>query len=228
MLDHNKIDDDKLFKYISFKLNKLDNDFSIEELKRINEVFINLDEMSNDVFNDIIKLKNLESIIIKNGSLYKEDINKLLSLNYLCKLSFDNVFLEEIDFSKFNIIELTIIKCNINDFSFINKSNAITKLSLVNCDININNFDNLNELDYLDLSGSNVNNNFNINNITIKELYIDNCNINNLTFISKLINLKRLSIDKEQYDNNKNLVDELEKKGVLVLYNNMVEFRWDE
>lgn len=228
MLDHNKIDDDKLFKYISFKLNKLDNDFSIEELKRITEVFINLDEMSNDVFNDIIKLKNLESIIIKNGSLYKEDINKLLSLNYLCKLSFDNVFLEEIDFSKFNIIELTIIKCNINDFSFINKSNAITKLSLVNCDININNFDNLNELDYLDLSGSNVNNNFNINNITIKELYIDNCNINNLTFISKLINLKRLSIDKEQYDNNKNLVDELEKKGVLVLYNNMVEFRWDE
>lgn len=228
MLDHNKIDDDKLFKYISFKLNKLDNDFSIEELKRITEVFINLDEMSNDVFNDIIKLKNLESIIIKNGSLYKEDINKLLSLNYLCKLSFDNVFLEEIDFSKFNIIELTIVKCNINDFSFINKSNAITKLSLVNCDININNFDNLNELDYLDLSGSNVNNNFNINNITIKELYIDNCNINNLTFISKLINLKRLSIDKEQYDNNKNLVDELEKKGVLVLYNNMVEFRWDE
>lgn len=228
MLDHNKIDDDKLFKYISFKLNKLDNDFSIEELKRITEVFINLDEMSNDVFNDIIKLKNLESIIIKNGSLYKEDINKLLSLNYLCKLSFDNVFLEEIDFSKFNIIELTIIKCNINDFSFINKSNAITKLSLVNCDININNFDNLNELDYLDLSGSNVNNNFNINNITIKELYIDNCNINNLTFINKLINLKRLSIDKEQYDNNKNLVDELEKKGVLVLYNNMVEFRWDE
>ncbi len=228
MLDHNKIDDDKLFKYISFKLNKLDNDFSIEELKRITEVFINLDEMSNEVFNDIIKLKNLESIIIKNGTLYKEDINKLLSLNYLCKLSFDNVFIEEIDFSKFNIIELTIIKCNINDFSFINKSNVITKLSLVNCDININNFDNLNELDYLELSGSNVNNNFNINNITIKELYIDDCNINDLTFINKLINLKRLSIDKEQYDNNKNLVDELEKKGVLVLYNNMVEFRWDE
>ena len=184
--------------------------------------------MSNEVFNDIIKLKNLESIIIKNGTLYKEDINKLLSLNYLCKLSFDNVFIEEIDFSKFNIIELTIIKCNINDFSFINKSNVITKLSLVNCDININNFDNLNELDYLELSGSNVNNNFNINNITIKELYIDDCNINDLTFINKLINLKRLSIDKEQYDNNKNLVDELEKKGVLVLYNNMVEFRWDE
>ena len=62
-------------------------------------------------------------------------------------------------------------------------------------------------------------------NITkLEELYIDNTNINSFNFLNNLSHLKRISIDEKQYSNNKDLFDNLIKKDILVLNENMVEF----
>ena len=55
-------------------------------------------------------------------------------------------------------------------------------------------------------------------------MYIDNTNISNFTFLNDLPNLKRISIDENQYNNNKELFNNLMKKNILILNENMVEF----
>lgn len=82
----------------------------------------------------------------------------------------------------------------------------------------------LNHLKYLQISYLNIVDNKDININTLEELYIDNTNISNFDFLNNLSNLKRVSIDKSQYNNNKELFNNLVRKNILVLNENMVEF----
>ena len=82
----------------------------------------------------------------------------------------------------------------------------------------------LKNLKYLQLSYSNIIDNNYLNLDKIEELYIDNTNINKFDFLNKFKNLRIVSIDKNQYYNNKDFFDNLSKNNVLVLEENMIEF----
>nr|MCR4581309.1 hypothetical protein [Bacilli bacterium] len=62
---------------------------------------------------------------------------------------------------------------------------------------------------------------------TIEELYIDNTNITNFDFINNLTSLKRLSIDENQYNNNKELFNKLMNNNILILNENFGGFGGD-
>ena len=82
----------------------------------------------------------------------------------------------------------------------------------------------LNHLKYLQISYSNIIDNAELNINTLEELYIDNTNINNFSFLNSLLHLKRISIDENQYVNSKKLFCNLMNRNILVLNENMVEF----
>ena len=88
----------------------------------------------------------------------------------------------------------------------------IEKLNMLNC------------LKYLQISYSNIIDKTELNINTLEELYIDNTNINSFSFLNNLLHLKRISIDEKQYINNKYLFDNLIKRNILVLNENMIEF----
>ena len=82
----------------------------------------------------------------------------------------------------------------------------------------------LNKLKYLQISYSNIIDNDSLNDSLLEEIYIDNTNINDFNFLNNLSNLKRVSIDETQYNSNKELFNNLTKKNILVMNENMVEF----
>ena len=101
---------------------------------------------------------------------------------------------------------------------------VLEELSIINGTIEIEKLNLLNYLKYLQISYSNIIDNKDITINTLEEIYIDNTNIFNFDFLNNLLNLKRISIDENQYNNNKELFNNLMKKNVLVLNENMVEF----
>ncbi|MBQ6323408.1 MAG: hypothetical protein IJI22_01075, partial [Bacilli bacterium] len=100
----------------------------------------------------------------------------------------------------------------------------LEELSIINGTIEIEKLNMLNHLKYLQISYSNITDSTELNISTLEELYIDNTNINNFNFLNSLLNLKRISIDENQYINNKELFNNLIKRNILVFNENMVEF----
>ena len=82
-------------------------------------------------------------------------------------------------------------------------------------------------LRYLQISYSTVTDLVELNVESIEELYIDHSNLHHLNFLLQLPNLKRLSIDEKQYNNNLDTIEKIKSRNVLVLEDNMVEFGGD-
>lgn len=225
------INNENLANYIMFKLDKIDNKFTEEELNNIYEVVINYNDENDDsstFLNELKKLKNLRSITLRNGYIYNNDYNIFHSLSNLFELIFDNCEFEGFEsFSLLNLKSLSLINCKIDDFSFINDFKALEELTIVNGNVGINKINSFNKLRYLQLSYSNIIDNDDINISTLEELYVDNTNIYNFEFVNNLSNLKKISIDKKQYNANIDLFESLMKKNILILNENMVEFDGD-
>ena len=85
----------------------------------------------------------------------------------------------------------------------------------------------LNHLKYLQISYSNITDNVDLNINSLEELYIDNTNISSFYFLNNLSKLKRISLDENQYNDNKELFNNLMQKNILILNENMVEFGGD-
>ena len=102
--------------------------------------------------------------------------------------------------------------------------NELKSLSIVNGVISIEGINKLKKLQYLQLSYSTILDIDAIDLPHLKELHIDNTNIYDVSIISELYELERLSISEEQYIENKDYYSNLSKKGIIVLNENMVEF----
>ena len=86
----------------------------------------------------------------------------------------------------------------------------------------------MNNLKFLQLSYSTVHNEFDISLSLLEELYIDNTNVNNLSFLLKLHNLHKLSISDDQFEKNKEVINELLKKDVKVYNENIIQYERDD
>ena len=222
------VKNENLANYIMFKLDKLDNNFTEQELNQITEVVIDYNDESESSFaflEELTKLKGLKSITLRNGYIFNDNYNIFLNLNNLSEFVFENCEFENADLiASLKLKSLSLINCKIENYSFINIFENLEELSIINGIIEIKKINNLKHLKYLQLSYSNIVKNANLNIDKLEELYIDNTNIDNFNFLNNLLNLKRISIDKKQYKTNKRIFDDLMKNNILVLNENMVEF----
>ena len=202
-----EINDKEISDYLMFKLDKIDNSFTIDELKQIKELVIDL---YNSDIAVLVKLNNIHDLTIRNGSLSNDDFKFILNLENLNSICFENCEIENADLiASLNINSLEIINCNLNNFKFINLIINLSELTIINENIDIEIINKIENLKYLQISHSNIIGDNIINNKNIESLYIDHTNIRNLDFIKDLNSLKLLSIDYKQYQENKELIDKL-------------------
>ena len=222
------IENKNLANYIMFKLDKIDNGFTEEELNEILEVVIDYNNEANSSFaflEELSKLKNLKTITLRNGYIFNDNYNIFLNLNNLSEFIFENCEFENADLiASLKLKSLSLINCKIESYSFVNVLENLNELSIVNGILEIEKLNMLKCLKYLQISYSNIIDNKLLNIDTLEELYIDNTNISNFVFVNNLSNLKKISIDEGQYNNNKEIFRNLMEKNILVLNENMVEF----
>lgn len=221
------INNENLANYVMFKLNKIYNSFTHEEIDKINELVIDCQEEMDvpSLFKELLKFRNLKKLTIRNGYIYNYVYNILLNLKLLKELNFENCeFDKESLMIALNIYELSLVNCKITDYSFVSCFLDILKLDVINGTIKLSNINTLKKLNYLNLSYSHINLDDTLFLDNITHLYIDNTNIKKLDFINNLPNLKELRIDESQYNNNLELIASIKEKKILVLNEFMIEY----
>lgn len=223
------IDNRELANYLMFKLDKLENAFSKEELEQVEELVLNpcdINEEYHELDLDILKyFKNLKNISFSNLLITDFDFENLYKMPNLTSLNFDKCTFENINkITSLNLLELSIINCDIEDFSFIYGLNTLKSLSIINGNLSLSKINNLKNLVFLEISSSSVTDIEKLSLPLLEELYIDETNINNLDIVFDLSNLKRLGLSRKQYENNKSIIDVLQNKNVELLNDGIVPF----
>ena len=202
--------------YLTYKLDKLEEIYTEEELATVDELVIDSDE-NLDI--TVLKyFKNLKELEIRNLMISNDTLDIILSLNNLKDLKFQLCDIENVDRLKgLNLKGLHLDCCEMEDFSFVYEMINLESLTLTGeVNIEINKLNNLINLKYLNISHTICTNDV-LNIEKLEELYIDNSNINDISFALNLNNLKVLSLSKEQYENKKELINELKSRNIEIL-----------
>ena len=226
------IKNENIANYVMFVLDKLDNEFTEEELNTITEITIDYEEIleNNSILKELLLFRNLNTLNLRNAFIYNDDYNYLLNLEKLNNLYLDRCKFENADLiASLKLKSLSLINCEINNYLFVNLLTELEELTIINGEVDIDNINKLTKLNYLQLSYSNIlGNELVIKLDNLKELYVDNTNIRNLTFTNNLINLNRLSIDEFQYKYNNEFIKQLRNRNISIYNENMVEFLGDD
>lgn len=225
------IKNENIANYVMFILDKLDNKFTEEELNTITEITIDYEEIleNNSILKELLLFRNLNTLNLRNAFIYNDDYNYLLNLEKLNNLYLDRCKFENADLiASLKLKSLSLINCEINNYLFVNLLTELEELTIINGEVDIDNINKLTKLNYLQLSYSNIlGNELIIKLDNLKELYVDNTNIRNLTFTNDLLNLNRLSIDEFQYKYNNQFIKQLRNRNISIYNENMVEFLGD-
>ena len=225
------IKNENIANYVMFILDKLDNEFTEEELNTITEITIDYEEIleNNSILKELLLFRNLNTLNLRNAFIYNDDYNYLLNLEKLNNLYLDRCKFENADLiASLKLKSLSLINCEINNYLFVNLLTELEELTIINGEVDIDNINKLTKLNYLQLSYSNIlGNEIVIKLDNLKELYVDNTNIRNLTFTNDLLNLNRLSIDEFQYKYNNEFIKQLRNRNISIYNENMVEFLGD-
>ena len=226
------IKNENIANYVMFVLDKLDNEFTEEELNTITEITIDYEEIleNNSILKELLLFRNLNTLNLRNAFIYNDDYNYLLNLEKLNNLYLDRCKFENADLiASLKLKSLSLINCEINNYLFVNLLTELEELTIINGEVDIDNINKLTKLNYLQLSYSNIlGNEIVIKLDNLKELYVDNTNIRNLTFTNDLLNLNRLSIDEFQYKYNNQFIKQLRNRNISIYNENMVEFLGDD
>ena len=225
------IKNENIANYVMFVLDKLDNEFTEEELNTITEITIDYEDVleNNSILKELLLFRNLNTLNLRNAFIYNDDYNYLLNLEKLNNLYLDRCKFENADLiASLKLKSLSLINCEINNYLFVNLLTELEELTIINGEVDIDNINKLTKLNYLQLSYSNIlGNELVIKLDNLKELYVDNTNIRNLTFTNDLLNLNRLSIDEFQYKYNNQFIKQLRNRNISIYNENMVEFLGD-
>ena len=135
----------QLNNYLTYKLDKLEEEYTEEELKSVTELLI-----EEDINLDISVLKyfsNLESLELR--SIYVDDfvMNIILSLNKLTNIKFQLCEIQNASrLKELNLIGLHLDCSKMNDYDFIYEMNNLEELTLTGSNVDINKLNNLNNL----------------------------------------------------------------------------------
>ena len=225
------INNDNLLDIILFRLDKLENQFTQEELDQIREIVIDFDMEDSPIFSvlkEALKLRKLESLTIRNANFLNDDFSYLLQFLLLKEIVFENCEFENADLiASLKVTSISFIHCRIVDYTFVNLFSQLKELTIIDGSVEMHKINSLNLLSYLQLSYSNIKDTEELSISSIKELFIDHTNIHSIDFVKKLPNLERLSIDEVQYNNNRSIVEYLINNHIRVFEDNMIEIGGD-
>ena len=220
-----RIESFNLSNYIMFKLNKIDNEFSEEELNKIDEVIIS----SEDSLDDVSLFNNLSDLTICDKFIENNFFKILFNLKNLKSINFTRCEFENADLiSSLNVSNLDLVDCNINNYKFIYIMSDLVFLTVVNGKIDFDLINKLKLLKYLNVSYSDISNDrayLKLNDL--EKLYINNTSISNFSYLINLINLKLLSVDENQYKNNPDIINKLKERKVDILSEGILSFEGD-
>lgn len=220
-----RIESFNLSNYIMFKLNKIDNEFSEEELNKIDEVIIS----SEDSLDDVSLFNNLSDLTICDKFIENNFFKILFNLKNLKSVNFTRCEFENADLiSSLNVSNLDLVDCNINNYKFIYIMSDLASLTVVNGKIDFDLINKLKLLKYLNVSYSDISNDrayLKLNDL--EKLYINNTSISNFSYLINLINLKLLSVDENQYKNNLDIINRLKERNVDILSEGILSFEGD-
>ena len=220
-----RIESFNLSNYIMFKLNKIDNEFNEEELNKIDEVIISSEDSLYDasLFNNLSDLTICDKFIENNFFKILFNLKNLKSINFT-RCEFENADL----ISSLNVSNLDLVDCNINNYKFIYIMSDLVSLTVVNGEIDFDLINRLKLLKYLNVSYSDISNDrayLKLNDL--EKLYINNTSISNFSYLINLINLKLLSVDEKQYENNLDIINKLKERNVDILSEGILSFEGD-
>ena len=220
-----RIESFNLSNYIMFKLNKIDNEFNEEELNKIDEVIIS----SEDSLYDASLFNNLSDLTICDKFIENSFFKILFNLKNLKSINFTRCEFENADLiSSLNVSNLDLVNCNINNYKFIYIMSDLVSLTVVNGEIDFDLINRLKLLKYLNVSYSDISNDrayLKLNDL--EKLYINNTSISNFSYLINLINLKLLSVDEKQYENNLDVINKLKERNVDILSEGILSFEGD-
>lgn len=220
-----RIESFNLSNYIMFKLNKIDNEFNEEELNKIDEVIIS----SEDSLDDASLFNNLSDLTICDKFIENSFFKILFNLKNLKSINFTRCEFENADLiSSLNVSNLDLVNCNINNYKFIYIMSDLVSLTVVNGEIDFDLINRLKLLKYLNVSYSDISNDrayLKLNDL--EKLYINNTSISNFSYLINLINLKLLSVDEKQYENNLDVINKLKERNVDILSEGILSFEGD-
>ena len=208
-----KFNSEQLTNYIGFKLDVLENEFTIEQLNSLKELVI---DYEYNLELDVLKyFSGLETLEIRNFNIDENTINSILSMKNLSNLSFQLCTFETTNnLDKLNLKELHLDCCKMNDYSFVFSMQNLERLTLSGQEnLDILKVNTLVNLKYLNISHTKCSNDV-LNLKSLEELFIDGSNIINLNFVFELPNLKVLSLSQEQYDGKEDIIEKIKNRNI--------------
>lgn len=225
-----QIENDNLANFLMFQLDKIENNFTIEELSTVKELVIDPVDLNGEYFPINLEVLNyfpfLEKISFSGMIIHNKDLKFLEDKEYLERVSFTKCQFEEVqNLKKLSLTELSLINCEFSLFDFISDMTSLESLSITNFNqIDMRLINKLKQLRYLDISYSKVLDlNIKPDLPQLEEISFDNTNIINLyLFFNLLPNLKKISISMNQYEQNKEVLQNLSSKGVSIYEEGMI------
>lgn len=190
------------------------------------EIIIDGNENFNFI-NQILDKKNLEDIEFRNCDFSSEELLKIIEQQKYKRIAFiDCSFETESLLKNIKTESLSFTNSKINNYDFIYEMNNLNKLTVVNGQIDACKLNNLLNLEYLRISHSYVVNIENLFSKNLKYLFIDNTNVEDLSFITNFSNLKLLSISEKQINNNLNMLKSI-SNHIKIIMDSIVEMEVD-
>ncbi len=230
-----KITNSNLALFLDYELNKIGNEFSDFELKKIKKLHIDLLNEFNEIENVDYKIfdyvTNVETLILKHFTITDTLIDKIKKYKNLKSISFETCIID--NFDKIGEINVDYLSITGNAFlrtDFLKGKNQYKGLILNDSDlIDIENLKDMKKLELLSVNNSDVQNPELISELSsLLSLYIENTNIDNVSFLENLSNIKQVGLDRELYISFIKDLEKLEENGTVFLENGYIPLIVDE
>ena len=180
----------------------------------------------NEVFDFVNYALNFESAIdieFRNCEILNDDILKLVNNREYNRIGFVDCVFKNVELLKYlKTKSLSISSCEIDNYDFIYDMNNLISLTIIDGKIDACKINFLEDLEYLRISNSIVEN---INDLILnklKYLFIDNTNIDDVSFVQKLSKLELLSVSEDQILKNEEMINKL-KNNIKIILDSIIE-----
>ena len=215
--------------YLMNKLDKIDTNFKEEDLKKIDELYLNPIGITNSYkkidFEILRYFPNLKKLEIANSNLDEKDISYIVKLVSLDTLMFNNCHVANVkSLYQSKIKSLGFNNCIVSDIENIGNMKNLNSIKLINMKLgSISYLENLPHLIEVDLSYSSLDSTSTLYHfILIERLAIANSSITDLDFVNKYSGLTEISISNNQYKSNKDLIDDLAALDITVYEDDVI------
>ena len=223
-----KIKNKKLENYWKFQLNK--ETITKDDFKKVQELQLDYDELieEENFFNikSIDIFPNLTKLTLTNFSIDISDFLTILELQELKELVLNQCIFENADIiSTLEVESLSLVNCIIINYNFLYSMTNLKELTLINGTISLQNLNYMKDLEYLELSASNVEDpSTPLQLEQLKEIYLDHTNIEDLSILRNCNNLIKISISEKQYHHNEKIIPLFQEKNISFINEGITDF----